>query len=205
MNKKRTLLIILGLAISLGSAFALFRLTGDLERKIPVVVITKKIRPLEKFTSRNVQVVQMPNRYLVPHAVQSLSEVVGKRAAVSIYPGEQLLSDKIEYGKTILTADERYLYIPTKGVLMKPGYKVDIYLAYDPGKSPYQGVEKILADKVVAAVVDETGRDIYNESIETEGYQAGVEIVATQEEILSYLEKERYAKETIIKQGGEIK
>ncbi len=204
MKKKRILIIILGLTISLGSVLALFKLTGNLEKKVPVVLITEELKPLEAFTSQNVQVVEIPTRYLVPHAVQSLKDVVGKRAAIPIYPGEQLLADKISQSKTALTTEERYLSISTNGVLMKPGQKVDIYLAYDPGKSSYQGVEKILADKVVAAAVDEMGRDIYNGKAETEGQQAAIEIIVTQEEIVSYLEKERYAKETIVKQGGVI-
>lgn len=201
MHRKRLIVIILGLIISGVSGWAMFRIPGVMEESRQVLVITKKIEAYEGFSDSNVNIVNIPSRYVLPGAVSSPQELIGKIATMPMYEGEQITAPKIGQGIIVPLKEERYLLIPTKGISMKPGQKVDIYYAYEHGRSSYTGVEKILSDKTVAAVLDETGHDIYsgkNQGIKA--VQAGIEVLVTHEEIQDYLEKGKYSKTTIVKQ-----
>lgn len=202
MHRNRLLIIILGLMISGGSGWAMYRFSGEMEETKQVLIVTKRIEALENFSASNVKAINIPSRYILPGAVTSPQELTGKMAAIPMYEGEQVITNKIDKGRIIPRGEERYLFVPTKGVTMKPGQKVDIYYAYEPGRSPYTGVEKVLADKIVAYVLDEAGRDIGQEKYEDLiKVQAGIEILVTHEEIQIYLEKGKYSKTTIVKQG----
>jgi hypothetical protein len=204
VHRNRLLMLILGLMISGGSGWAMYRFSGEMEEKRQVLIVTKRIQALERFSAANVKAIKIPDRYVLPGAVSSPQELTGKMAALPMYEGEQIISSKIDPGRIIPRKEERYLVVPIKGVPMKPGQKVDIYYAYEPGRSPYTGVEKVLSDKIVAFVLDETGRNIQGKEGDLNTTQAGIEILVTQEELQVYLEKGRHARNTIIVKHGEV-
>lgn len=201
MYRNRLVVIILGLMISGGSGWAMYRYCGAMEETRQVLVVTKNIGALDDISASDFITVNMPKRYVLPGAIKSPQELSGKIAVIPMFEGEQITIHKIDPGIIVPQKEERYLFVPTKGISMKPGQKVDIYYAYEPGRSSYSGVEKILSDKTVAAVLDESGRDIYR--CQNEGLrpvQSGIEILVTHEEIQDYLEKGKYSKTTIVKQ-----
>jgi len=203
LNRQRIILMLFGLFLACGSAYAIYQLAGAKEREVPVVVVAKEIQPLEKFTTDNIRIMNISSKYVPKNAVLSLDNLMEKMAATTLYEGEQLISSRIYTGRVIANEDERYLYIPVKNVVLKPGEIVDIYLVYTPGKSVYSGVETALVDKVVATVVDDTGKDIYGSYL-TQGQpqvQAGIEVLAAPEEIVLYLDKLRYAKDVLVRHG----
>lgn len=206
MNKQRLILILLGLIIAVGSAYGMYIYTGNLERKINVAVVIKNIKAYEKIEPGNVQLVSMPAKYILPNAVTNINALVGKEAKVDMYRGEQVIQDRIGEGIIKPSTNERLIFIPTQDVIMKQGEKVDIYLVYVPGKSKYEGSERLLADKLVATVIGDTGLDV-NDVIKGDMLkkQSGIEVLLTHEEILLYLERIQYAKDVIVRQGrGEL-
>jgi len=205
LRKQRLALIVLGLFISVGSAWFMYRATERFVPKTPVVVAARRIEPQEKITKENVKVLLMPAQYVLPGAVTALEAVTGRLAGVRLYEGEQVLAVKIEQEEIAPAQDERYLFIPYNKIMLRPGQRVDLYLLYNSDKSPYAGAEKVLADKVVASVINEAGQDIHHgEKINEMSKLSGIEIIVAEEEIKSYLEKVRYAKEYLVrqKQGG---
>ncbi|MCR4442771.1 MAG: SAF domain-containing protein [Peptococcaceae bacterium] len=205
MRKQRLALIVLGLLISLGSAWFMYSSTERFVQKAPVVVASREIEPLERFTPENVRVVFLPAQYVLPGAVTTVDAVAGRLAGTRLYEGEQVLGAKIDREEIVPAQDERYLFIPYNKIVLTPGQKIDLYLLYNSEKSPYAGAEKVLADKVVASVINEAGQDIHHGAkINEMSKLSGIEIIVTEEEIKSYLEKVRYAKEYLVrqKQGG---
>lgn len=201
MHRNRVVIIVLGLLISGGSGWAMLRFSETREETRQVLVVTKKIEALDSISASNYIAVNIPNKYVLPGAVISPQELSGRIAAIPMFEGEQITVHKIDPGIIVPQNDERYLFLPMKGISVKPGQKVDIYYAYEPGRSTYSGVERILSDKTVAAVLDESGRDIYRNKYEgLKPVQAGIEILVTHEEIQNYLEKGKHSKTIIVKQ-----
>lgn len=203
MSKQRYILIVLGLFLAVGSAYGLLSYSGQLEPKVPVVVVKKDMEPLERFSAENVQIILVPPGYVLPQAVTTLEQLAGKMAGAPLYRGEQVLSGRV--GQDLISAgkNERYLYIKNKNVLMKPGQKIDVYLVYEPGKLQYAGVERVLSGKRVVNVLDETGKGLYSNGNKPDPVrsQAGLEILVTQEEIADYLDRLRYAAEVLVRYG----
>lgn len=204
MKKQRLVIILLGLLLAAGSSAGLYRLIGELEKKEPVLVIKKTVEPQVEFTGDAVEIVMIPPRYILSGAISDPEAVLGKRAGVKMFPGEQVLRQKLVLDTAKLEDNQRYLYVASKNVTMKPGQKVDVYFIYTPGKSNYSGVEKILEGKLIANVLDERGyRILYGHSNTAESgrSQAGLELIVSTEEILNYLSKLSFAKETIVRYG----
>lgn len=206
MNKQRLILIILGLVIAIGSAYGMYRFAGNLEQKATVAVVTKDIKAYEKIGSGNVQLVSIPVKYILPNVITNINTLVGKEAKANMYQGEQVIKDRIGEGIIKPSMNERLIFIPASDVVMKPGEKIDIYIVYVLGKSKYEGTERLLADKVVASVIGDTGLDIYDViKGDIVKNQTGIEVLLTHEEILLYLERMQYAKDIIVRQGrGEL-
>ncbi|PKM86608.1 MAG: hypothetical protein CVU87_11625 [Firmicutes bacterium HGW-Firmicutes-12] len=200
MKKQRAIIIMLGLVIALGSAYGMYTLAGELEKKTPVVIATSDIKSYEKYGPNNIQLVNMPVKYVLPNAITSINILAGKRAKGNIYQGEQIIQERIEEVKLKPSVNERLLFIPTSDVVMKPGQKVDIYLIFIPGKSTYDGAERLFADKTVATVISDTGQSIYEKN-DTIRNQSGIEILLTHEEIVVYLERMQYSKDVIVRHG----
>lgn len=178
----------------------MYRMTSNHEEMGLVIVAEKDIEPLEELGPQNLSQIELPVRYIVSQGVKSLNEVSGKKAAVPIYKGEQLIVPKLNERILIPQDTERYLLLSSKGLEMMPGQKVDVYLVFESGKSQYTGVEKVLCERVVATVLDEGGRKIHQkEGLSLNQVQTGVEVIVDEEEIYNYLEKRRYAKEVIIR------
>ena len=202
--RKQRLIIIIGILLAVGSAWGMYKYAAELEKKLPVIVAKKTINQLDKFSDDNLEIIQMPPRYILPGAYASLEQATGKTAGAKIYPGEQIIPDKIARDQIILNENERLLFIPCNNVLMKPRQKVDIYIVYQPGKSAKTGAHVVLKEKVIANVIDERGASIYIDSksvLDISKRQAGVEIIATTEEISDYLAELLYAKETVVRYG----
>lgn len=207
MNKQRIILIILGLTLALGSAYGMYKFTGNMEKKVAVAVVTKNIKAYGKFEPGNVQMTQLPAKYVLPNAVTNINMLEGKEALVNMYQGEQVLQDRVGEGAVKPSEDERLFFIPAKDVVMRPGQKVDIYMVYTPGKSVYEGVERLLSGKTVASVIGDTGQNTYGLNInDTAKSQSGIEIYLTHEEITLYLDRKQYAKEVIVRyeEGGRV-
>lgn len=206
--KKRMFLIVIGIALAAGSAWGMFHFAGAMEGKAPVVVASGLIKTAERLTPDNVQIAYLPGKYLLDGAVVSLSEALGKTAAQNIYPGEQILQNKINRDSLSLRKNERCLFIPVKNVFLKPGERVDVYLAYTPGGHPYAGVERVLTGKTVVAARDSLGHEIKNGQADNAGAaESGIEVALTQEETIAYLEKQRYAQCIVVRygEGGEYR
>lgn len=204
--KKRMFLTILGAVISLTSAWAMFRFSAEMQDKAPVVVAAKMIKTAENFTPDNLRIDYLPGKYLLPGAVTSLSQATGQRAGQNIYPGEQILQEKISRGVFGSGKNDRFLFIPIKNVFIKPGERVDVYLVYTPGAHPYTGVERVITGKFVVAARDSTGHEINSGQIVNAGAaENGIEIALTHEEMIEYLEKQRYAQSIVVRygEGGE--
>ncbi|MDX9872798.1 MAG: SAF domain-containing protein [Clostridia bacterium] len=204
MNKPRLILILLGLTLALGSAYGMFRLTGQLEAAYPVVVAARDIKAAEEFGPDSVRVVSLPEKYILSSAVKNVSILSGQKARTEIYAGEQILPERIGPKTTLKpSANERLFFIPVKEVAMQKGQKVDVYLLYTPGKSGYAGAERLLAGKVVASVVSEGGHSVSAEKLAAGRSQSGIEIMLTHEEILLYLERQQYARDVLVRHGEE--
>lgn len=204
MNKQRLILILLGLALALGSAYGMFQFAGQLEATFPVVVASRDIKAAEAFGPDNVRSIRIPEKYILASAVKEPSQLAGQKARYDIYAGEQILSGRTGQKTTIKpSVNERLLFIPAQDVAMKRGQQVDIYLVYTPGKSLYEGVERILAGKVVASVISEGGYSAEAEKYAAVRSQSGIEVILTHEEIILYLERLQYAKDVLVRHGEE--
>lgn len=204
MQRKRLILILLGLTLSFGSAYGMYKNVGNLESKISVAVAIKQINANEKLGPENVKIINMPVRYVLQNAISDINMLLDKEATVRIYQGEQIIRDRISE-KVIKPSDnERLFFIPVENIVMKPGQSVDIYLVYTPGKSLHEGVERLLADKVIVSIIGDRGQNAYlfTES-EKVIKQSGIEVLLTHEEILLYLDRKRFSEEVIVRHGEE--
>lgn len=202
MYRSRVLVIILGLLLAGGSGWGMYRVTADKTETKQVLIVSKKLEAMEPFTAASFQSISIPKNYVLPGAIADPREIQDKVALVPMYEGEQIIADKIGECRIVSRPGESYLFIPAKSVALEPGQKVDIYFNYEPGRSPYSGVEKILADKTVAVVRNEAGQNIHEGKVDGfNSLQAGIEILVTQDEIMNFLEKGQYAKCTIVRKG----
>jgi hypothetical protein len=204
LKRYRIALALVGLCLAAGSATALYQLPGKVEEKVPVLTMVQDIEPFDQFHPEWVLVKWVPPDCRLPGAFTSYEAVAEKRAAVKMYAGEQVISKKVLTGDMTPLVEERYLHVPLKGVRLKPGEKIDIYLVYQPGQPFYSGVERVLAGKRVARVLDEAGNSLHNgngRTTQSFPVQAGIEIIVSGQEIEEYLEKEQYAKRIIVRYG----
>lgn len=169
----------------------------------PVLIVVKEIAPWEMFTPQNVKSLPIPVNCVLTNALTDFNDINGMYSSIRLFPGEQIIKERIDEGCIYANNNERYIYVPIKEVQLRPGELVDIYLIYKTGITKYHGVEKIFAGKRVATVLDERGRGLINskESLELEKRQCGVEILATEEEIGQYLEKKQYAQQILVRFG----
>lgn len=203
MNKQR-FLIIIGLLLALGSGYTIINYAAELDQKVPVVVAKKTVEPLDKLSVENLEIIQIPPRCILPGAFTSIQQATGKTAGIKIFPGEQIIPEKLSAGQIAIQPDERLLYLPYQNAQMKPGQRVDVIIVYQPGKSEKTGSEVALRNKVVASVLSQDGASLADEAksvLKIDNSQAGIEIIATEAEILSYLSELVYAKEMIVRYG----
>lgn len=187
MHRKRIFLILLGLMLSIGSAYGMYQNIGNLEKKINVAVAIKQINAKEKLGPENVAMISLPARYVLPNAISNINILLDKETKTRIYQGEQIIQDRISETEIKPSDNERLFFIPAENIVMKSGESVDIYLVYTAGKSLYEGAERLLTDKVIASVIK----------------QSGIEVLLTHEEILLYLDRKRFSEEVIVRHGGE--
>ncbi|NHC41378.1 Flp pilus assembly protein CpaB [Bacillus sp. MM2020_1] len=83
-------------------------------RTIEVVVAKEKIEKNEKISSKKLELVQMPEKNVLPQAVKSLSEAEGKLATAMIEKGETILSHRLG------TEQEEGVYVSRK---VRDGYR----------------------------------------------------------------------------------
>lgn len=200
-------IVLVGLVAAVAAAFFMFEFGNTLEKRVPVVVVTRPVMPYEIISSRtNVSIKRIPPRYVLPNAATLLSEVEGKTAKIQLYEHEQIILDKLNPKKIAPLPGEKYLQIPLKGITIKPGECVDIWLEYIPGKSRYTGVEKILSQKMVASSLDSQGKNLYDPVTGTinqgMSVQASIEILATDEEIKMYIERSSAANQVIVRNSS---
>lgn len=205
MNKNK-ILIVVGLALAVIATLAMLKFNNVLEKKVPVVVVTKRVMPADTLSSKtNIKLVNISPKYVLPSAATSLDQVEGMVAKVPMYPEEQIVIDKVNPKKIIPGPNEKYFLIPLKGVTIKPGEKIDVWFDYIPGKSPYSGTECLLRGKTVNASLDSQGRPLFDPATgapnPTVTSQASLEIIVTNEEIQKYIERDRYADKIIVRHG----
>jgi len=196
------------------------RVLGEnLEQKVPVVIASRTILPLERFTQDNIKIIKIPPQYKVKGAVAVIDDLMGMTSATYFYPGEQILTEKMRRNTIIPKPGEKYCYLPIKGRVFKLGEKVDVILVFKNKKVKNEDAftsseevsglisEKVFNKKVVASILDNQGRYIYDPvkgyKNEAAGSIAGIEILATDDEIKNYLEKKPISISELLVRYGE--
>lgn len=177
-NEARTFWISLGVALL--AVLVLYsymqemrtQLTKKFGAKQRVVIAAQDINEMETIDETMLQVVERPNEFIEPQAVQDPEVAVGQIALAPIKKDEQLLQSKIikpgpVTGLSLQVApSKRAVTIPvdeTRGVarLINPGDRIDLVAAVDVGKglNQHREVATIMQDVPVLA----TGLRVVND------------------------------------------
>lgn len=207
MVNRQKIIIAIGLIAAITATFFMFRFNNMLVKKVPVVVVTSNIMPLDVLSSQvNIRIEKIPPMYVLADAATTIEQVEGKIAKMRLYPGEQIILDKLNPDKKVPLPGEKYLQLPVKGIIIKPGEKVDVWVEYIPGKSQFIGAEKILTDKTVVASLDGQGKSLFNPAtgLPSQGVsaQASIEIIVNDADIKRFIEKTSVAKQVIIRNNN---
>ena len=112
MLGRRILLVILIAAVS-GLGFTLFLLREQTQ----VVIVKQPIAPLARIQAEAVNVVLMPSTAAHPHALHDLESVVGQYARAALYPGEQVIGERLSADHSALTFNVSGVTVPDGMVL----------------------------------------------------------------------------------------
>jgi pilus assembly protein CpaB len=117
MIMKSKMVLLLSLVMGIVTTLLFFQYTKQLNTEkvttatiqtIGVVVAKEKIEKNEKISSKKLELVQMPEKNVLPQAVKSLSEAEGKLATAMIEKGETILSHRLG------TEQEEGVYVSRK-------------------------------------------------------------------------------------------
>ncbi|NHM26974.1 hypothetical protein G7K71_08250 [Desulfofundulus sp. TPOSR] len=93
--KKKNTSFWVAVLLSLAAAFSLYATFHLVYRPVGVVMVAREVRPGEQIRKDALREGTVFAGDLAPGAVRSLDAAVGKYAASSLYPGEQLIADRL--------------------------------------------------------------------------------------------------------------
>ncbi|HZG16169.1 MAG TPA: SAF domain-containing protein [Candidatus Bathyarchaeia archaeon] len=141
--KKRTLITVgfFSLLLAAGSFYMATNYIDSLAHEklfSPVVKVSSQteIAPYEPITSEDVVLVQEEADEIMEDAATTLEQVVGKRAMQPLYPGEQVLQQKLKVGHLLPEKGQARYEFPLTSIMptteLRKGDYVKIWVKYRP-------------------------------------------------------------------------
>ncbi len=171
MKGKINIILVLAAAFGLAAAYGFYQYTAGLEKNykstgdyVPVAVAKTMIPARQVITEQMVTFREIPAKYVSPSALGSPGEALGKIARGDIYPGEQIIKNKIlspndpgDGLAMLVEPGRRAVTVAVNDVtgvagLLKPGDRVDILGTVSTGAGKEPITSTILQDIKILAV-----------------------------------------------------
>lgn len=187
---RNKLILILALVFSLVAAFLTFSYTEHLKKiyrasgnYAPVVVAEKRIPPRTVITPQMLKLMEVPVEYINNRAVVDTKDAIGKVTKSEMFPGEQVLMDKLlgpkdqDDGLALKVSEgKRAVAIPIDDVsglagMLRPGDKIDVLTTFElQSQSTEKSVmtSTIIQDVVILALGQQTDSQGAEKKIKTQ-------------------------------------
>lgn len=169
---KNKLILLLAIIFALVAAFGTYKYLENVKETYrqsgnyaQVAVAAARIPAKTPITEQMLNFIEMPAEYILPGSVVNAGDAVGKLARSDIYPGEQILQNKL-IGKNDpagglsakITPGQRAVTIAVDQVsalagLVSPGDKVDVAVTLESDKGP---VTSTILQKIPVLAINKT-------------------------------------------------
>lgn len=172
---KNKIILILAVIVGLAAAGGLYVFLENMQKTyqikgdfVKVVVASQRIPAKTQITAQMIELKDIPSNYVNERAAVDTKEVVGKVLKSEIFPGEQVLRDKLAKDNDpsgglafIIPPGRRAVTIAVNEVsgvagLVRPGDRVDVIATFDPGTGSIttfliQNVDVLSTDQITQA------------------------------------------------------
>jgi len=162
--KKQNISFWVAVIISLAAAVSLYATFNFTYKPIKTVIVAKTVQPGQQLQANDLKVDTVFTGDLNPKAVRRLENVVGKFAASQLYPGEQLIADRLVQEPDKTTGAFSYL---------EP---YETYVAFDSNEARWpRGIKE--GDTVTAVAVTDAGAQIVGQGLRVIGTDKPVPVL----------------------------